>query len=139
MARIGRPLSIVALSSKIAGITVSGGEPFQQPLALEHLLQGVRERTRLSTIVFSGYRMNEIAAMERGRTILSHVDVLIAGRYLPSRHLGERLLGSANQTFHFLTGRYGLREFANVPQAEIEIDVDGRVTVTGVAPPQAWV
>ena len=130
---------IAAGGPDVTGITVSGGEPFQQPLALERLLEGVRARTGLSVIVFSGYRLEEIEAMERGCPILSHVDVLIAGRYVPTRHSGKGLLGSTNQALHFLTGHYGLGEFTEVPQAEIEIDAIGRVTITGVAPPQAWI
>ncbi len=95
----------------------------------------MRARTALSVLVFSGYRLDEILAMERGPAILGHVDVLIAGRYVPARALGEGLLGSANQTVHFLTDRYGMADIGEVPQAEIQIDALGRIAVTGVAPP----
>ncbi len=115
--------------------SVSGGEPFQQPEAFERLLAEVRARTALSVLVFSGYRLDEILAMERGPAILGHIDVLIAGRYVPARALGEGLLGSANQTVHFLTDRHGMADIGEVPQAEIQIDALGRVAVTGVAPP----
>jgi anaerobic ribonucleoside-triphosphate reductase activating protein len=126
---------IVARQASIAGVTVSGGEPFQQPLALYRLVRGIRERTALSILVFSGYRPAEIRALAEGPSILGLIDVLIAGRYLPSRHLGKGLLGSANQEIHFLTDRHTIAEIVDTPTAEIHIDVQGRVTITGVAPP----
>ena len=46
---------LAAMADHLEGITVSGGEPLQQPRALLALLKRVRAETPLSIIVFTGY------------------------------------------------------------------------------------
>lgn len=51
---------IVSLKDSIEGITISGGEPLEQPGALAELVQKIRETTNFSIIVFTGYEWNEL-------------------------------------------------------------------------------
>jgi anaerobic ribonucleoside-triphosphate reductase activating protein len=125
---------IAARRDAISGLTVSGGEPFQQPAALYRLLHGIGAASDLSILVFSGYRLAQIERMAEGPSILRHVDVLIAGRYLPSRHLATGMLGSTNQHIHLLTDRHSIGDITRTPAAEVRIAADGRVTVTGIDP-----
>ena len=60
--------------------------------------------------------------------------MLIAGRYLPSRHLATGLLGSANQQIHLITDCHTIAEITQTPTSEVRIAADGRVTVTGIDP-----
>lgn len=120
----------------ITGLTISGGEPFQQANALAALVRAVRRDTNLSTIVFSGYRMDEIKRDPRQAQVLADIDVLIAGRYVPHHHHGRNLLGSANQSLHLLSKRYRREDFEQVPPAEIQISPTGVVKLTGVCPPE---
>lgn len=93
----GRPLD---------GVTISGGEPFQQREALHALVHEIRAiQSRLSAdwdiMVYTGYAFDEISADEE---VLRHVDVIIAGPYdatLPK----AALRGSNNQTLHRLSER----------------------------------
>jgi hypothetical protein len=117
----------------IEGLTVSGGEPLQQPEALLDLLARVRT-AGLSTLLFSGYTLGEIENQSVGRAVLDVVDVLVAGRYVQSRHLGQMLLGSANQHIHVLTSRYTLRDLAVVPRCEVVLHEDGSFTLSGIDP-----
>ena len=121
-------------SATVEGLTVTGGEPFQQPQALRDLLKGIKERTVLSVLVFSGYRLDEIRRRPLGEETLRCVDVLVDGRYEAARHHGLGLRGSSNQRVHLLTSRYGLDDIEGVPAGEILIDRQGRVTVSGVDP-----
>lgn len=139
-AGLRRPVSALidetaAAAGQLDGLTISGGEPFRQPQALLALVIGVRARTDLSILVFSGFRRREIEGRALGPDILDHVDVLVAGRYIPSRHQGDGLLGSANQRVHLLTDRHSATDIATTPAAEIIIDAAGQVIVSGVAPP----
>ncbi|MDA8065903.1 MAG: 4Fe-4S single cluster domain-containing protein [Thermaerobacter sp.] len=118
------------------GLTVSGGEPFQQAEGLGALLAGLRYARDFSVIVLTGYTMTELRHIPYASTVLAHADVLIAGRYVAARRRGHGLLGSANKTMHFLTDRYTEADFANLPEAEILVASDGRVVVTGINPPQ---
>ena len=126
---------LVARSAEISGVTISGGEPLQQPDALRALVSGIRARSELSILLFSGYRRTEFESMSDGPTILGHIDVLIAGRYVPSRRVGAGLVGSANQQVHFLTDRYDHSDLHATPPSEVVIDTDGGVTLTGIDPP----
>jgi len=120
---------ILAIPS-IEGVSISGGEPFQQPQALAGLVTLLR-KTTLSTLIFSGYTLAAIRNLPLGPEILAHVDVLVAGPYLQASHLGAGLLGSSNQCLHLLTGRYKPSDFAALPAAELIIHRDGSVTVSG--------
>ena len=125
-----------ARAHHLEGLTVSGGEPFQQRRALATLLARVRAATDLSVLVFTGYTTGELAAMPGAADVLRHVDVLIAGRYDAGRRLATGLRGSANKTVVCLTDRYTESEVDAVPEAEILIDAAGSVVLTGIDPPR---
>ena len=91
----------------IEGVTLSGGEPFQQSLeALGRFLALVRADTRLSVMVYSGYLLDELKADARTRPLLDYIDILVDGPYLQEQDHGELWRGSSNQKIHFLTERY---------------------------------
>ena len=115
---------IEALGDGIEGISVSGGEPLQQPEGLLRLLATLRARTRLSVLLFSGYTIEEIRSRPLGPAVLDHLDVLVDGRFVARRRLARGLRGSANQRIHLLTDRYDRADVESVPEAEIRIEVD---------------
>lgn len=86
------------------GLTISGGDPFEQPAALLTLLKHVRKEFN-DILVYTGFTVEEIyegVAGEEGVECLGLVDVLIDGRYL--KHLNRPdcvLRGSQNQRIHF--------------------------------------
>jgi anaerobic ribonucleoside-triphosphate reductase activating protein len=125
---------IVAQGDAIEGITLSGGEPFQQPQAALALVSAVRARTGLSILIFSGYSIDEIRALPQGPAILTHIDVLVDGRYQAPERLGRGLRGSVNQRIHLLSDRYRVGDVEATPEAEIRIDARGQVVLTGVDP-----
>ncbi len=125
---------LARLAGRIEGVTLSGGEPFQQAEALADLLARLAA-TPLSRLVFTGYTLSEVHALPHGPEALRHVDVLIAGRYVAGRHLGLGLLGSANQQAHLLTPRYSMEDLAEVQPGEVILHADGTVSVSGIAPP----
>ncbi len=120
------------LSGALEGLTLSGGEPLEQLQGLLALLQGVRLESRLSVILFTGWTFEEVGALPQADSLLSCVDLLIAGPYDPRRHLASRLRGSSNQTLHFLTDRYCAADLERVPEAEVLITPAGEVLCTGV-------
>ena len=118
----------------IEGLSISGGEPFQQPEALLELLRLIRSTTPLSTLVFSGYTLAQIRTQPLGPSILEQVDVLIAGPYNYLQPSTAGLLGSANQRIHLLTKRYQPADLSSVARTEVILHRDGTVTVTGIHP-----
>lgn len=128
-----------ARADGVEGLTVVGGEPFEQPEALGALLRGVRSRG-LGTLVFTGWTLSQLRRDPRRAPVLQHVDTLVDGpfdreRPEPEPRAGGRpLVGSTNQTVRHFTSRYadpgcwdsGIR-------AEIRIRADGQTTVVGAA------
>ena len=123
-----------ANSEDIEGVTVSGGEPFQQPDALFALLRSIRRQTSLSILLFSGYTQNELRTIPRSTEILACADVLMAGRYRSSLRSASGLIGSTNKSIVFLTNRYAMTDFSAVPEAEVWIGSDGQVQLSGIDP-----
>jgi len=119
----------------IEGITISGGEPLEQPAGLSALLRGVKERTDLSVILFSGHTLAEIERMPHADSVPAMVDVLVAGRFVEALRLPHGLRGSSNQTIHLLSDRYDIHQVEESPVGEISIDQSGVMSVTGVDPP----
>jgi len=120
-------------SANVDGLTLSGGEPMQQPEAAYWLLDGARD-ANLSTLMFSGYTIDEIRQLPRGPEILDRLDVLVDGRYVAAERLGKGLRGSTNQVIHLLTDRYTRGEVEGTPVAEVVISPSGVVSLTGVDP-----
>jgi anaerobic ribonucleoside-triphosphate reductase activating protein len=117
----------------ISGLTLSGGEPLQQPDAALALLDAARQ-LGLSTLAFSGYTIDEIRALPGGPDVLARLDVLIDGRYVARDRLATGLRGSANQRIQLLTERHSRAEVEATPVAEIRIGRTGDVILTGVDP-----
>lgn len=124
----------ILAAPEIEGVTISGGEPFQQPAALEQLLAQVRAESLLSTLVFTGFTLAELRSIPDSARILSSVDVLLTGRYRNDMRVASGLKGSANKEFHFLTDRYTASDMPEIPESEILIDAEGNVVVTGISP-----
>ena len=122
-----------AASTGIEGLSLSGGEPLQQPDTARTLLDAARA-LGLTTLAFSGYSLDEIRALPGGPAVLARLDVLIAGRYVARERLAIGLRGSANQRIQLLTDRYARRDVENTPVAEIRIGPTGDVVLTGVDP-----
>lgn len=115
------------------GITISGGEPFEQAKACAILAETVRATGR-SVVVFTGYsalRLRFSPQPEVQRLFMA-IDLLIAGPYVESQKTdGTFWRASRNQTVHVLTDR--LAHFM-IPYAlsnpTVEVKVDGRVFET---------
>ncbi|MDR1934135.1 MAG: radical SAM protein [Candidatus Accumulibacter sp.] len=87
-------------SAGVDGVTLSGGEPFDQPRALGALLDGLarwRQRARLSLdlLCYSGYPLKTLRAHHAA--LLQKLDALIPEPYVDALPEGGSWRGSANQ------------------------------------------
>lgn len=132
---VGDLLADVLAEPGIEGVTLTGGEPLEQPEAVAAFCAELRARTDLGVIVLTGFTRAEIEA-DPGRTAaVADTDLVVAGRYNRRRPLGVGLRGSANKIYWDRTGRYGPTELGPVPEMEVIIGQDGMVTVTGMVAP----
>ena len=130
---------LIELGDGVEGITISGGEPLQQPAVLLAFLSRVRPETKLSILLFTGYTWEEVQELPGASEVLSSIDVLIAGRYEYVQRLACGLRGSANKTIHLLSDRYRLGDLQSTPPAEVIITERGEVIVSGIDVPRSWV
>ncbi len=124
-------LKMIQNETKIEGITISGGEPFEQPKELYEITKLIREETKLSQIVYSGYTINEIQKQGEMNIVLSNIDVLIDGRFNSGELSKNGSKGSANQKHHFLTTCYSLNDFRQQNGLEYHFENNGTVVLTG--------
>jgi anaerobic ribonucleoside-triphosphate reductase activating protein len=117
----------------IEGISLLGGEPFEQAEGLAELAAQARA-LGLSVMVYSGYTRAELEAREDAATrrLLALTDVLVDGRYVASeRDEARRWVGSRNQVVHHLTDRYAQdARFGAANEIEIRLE-HGQVLVNG--------
>jgi anaerobic ribonucleoside-triphosphate reductase activating protein len=123
---------VAAQAGNIDGVTLTGGEPLQQPAAVAAFCGELRARADLGIIVLSGYSRTEIEADPARLAAVAHADMIIAGRYNTRLHLGTGLRGSSNKEYWARTGRYRADDFAAVPDLEIAVAPDGTITVSGM-------
>lgn len=118
------------------GITISGGEPFEQAPACATLASCVRA-TGQSVVVFTGYEFDYLqrCTMPVAKKLLASIDLLIAGPYVPQlASQGDLWRASTNQTIHLLTDR--LRKAVGAISLRdplVEVHADGRaMLMTGL-------
>ena len=124
---------------EIEGITLSGGEPFEQDMqAMFDLLNRLRRQSSLSVMVYSGYLLTELQADPEKSRLLPLLDILVDGPYRHELNDGSLWKGSSNQTIHFLSDRYSsmtdqIRNRKGRP-LEIQVTADMKLDLTGIPP-----
>ncbi len=106
------------------GLTISGGEPFQQTIALAALLRRLRPYFPDDVLVYTGYEQTEI--QEDLATLPGLIDLLMTGRYVREEPQTLPFRGSDNQTLFALTdaGRARMSQFnQGVPVSGLELDL----------------
>jgi anaerobic ribonucleoside-triphosphate reductase activating protein len=129
---------VAAVRAEIEGVTLLGGEPFDQADGLGSFARGVRD-LGLSVVAFTGYTLDELRSRRDPAThdLLAAVDLLVDGRYDATRPEAERLwVGSRNQRFHYLTPRYTAAVERPGPEdplrtVEVRVGADGRLSANG--------
>ena len=117
----------------VEGITLLGGEPFAHAEAGLALARECRKRN-LSTMVFSGYILEELLAWSKPQVteLIALTDILVDGPYERDKPDTERRwIGSTNQRIHFLSERYSLDEqWRKKNTLEIRV-IGSEITING--------
>lgn len=127
---------------KIEGVTLSGGEPFEQNLEeLNEFLGILRKSGELSVVCYTGNMLEDLETKQDVpllKSIISNIDILIDGNYVEELNDGSVWRGSSNQKFHFLSSRYNhLKESVDsLKDRKIEIIFDSNsvIRITGIPP-----
>lgn len=129
----------------VDGVTISGGEPFDQPDALLALLKALRQWLASLTaqdgkqrdiLCYSGYPWKRLRASHQD--ILALLDVVIPEPYIENRAVAS-LRGSNNQTIECLTD-LGRDRYANnqptMSQKRFQLLVDGDHVMWAIGIPE---
>lgn len=100
----------------VEGITITGGEPFDQNCESLDVVLAAIKSTGLSVMAYTGYHLEEIERDSDKNKLLKYIDILVDGPYMEDQNHGEKWRGSANQRIHFLTDVYS--KFANIVEKE---------------------
>lgn len=119
------------------GITISGGEPFDQRDALFELLTELKKRTRADILVFTGYPWTAIS--EKVASSPSLIDAIVTGPFLIDEAQTLALRGSDNQELHLITplGRARFKSFDRPTDErdrsfDVMFDGNGDVWLAGI-------
>lgn len=118
------------------GLTVSGGEPFEQPEALRALLVGWRALSPTPVLTFTGLEFDGVRDWLREHPDL--IDALITGPYRRDLSQTLALRGSDNQCLHVLTPEgasfeaYNRQRGAEDRRLDVMFDADGGAWFAGI-------
>lgn len=98
--------TVLELGVEADGLTISGGEPLQQPTELADLLRGVRASNTArergwDILMFTGLEVAEWDDHQRAAADL--VDAVVAGRYRTAEPGADMLRASGNQELRLLS------------------------------------
>ena len=115
------------------GVTISGGEPFDQPLALGGLLQALRAWRRKDALDFdilcySGYPLKTLE--RKYPKTLALLDAIVPEPYANALPLGPVWRGSSNQPLVLLSDR-GRARYAKYVSMAADADKRMQVAVEG--------
>ena len=127
---IDRILEMIQSYPQLEGITILGGEPFEQVEGVYDLIMKVKE-TDLTVMLYTGFELNEFT--EKMAECYENSDIVIAGRYRHElRDAGLLWRGSTNQIIESPTQRYDVDEFEEAQEVEIQVNHDtGEIIITG--------
>ncbi|TMO56522.1 4Fe-4S single cluster domain-containing protein [Pseudoalteromonas aurantia] len=129
-------LKKIIKTPNISGVTILGGEPFQQAENTLWLLEKLKKVGNLTSIIYSGYTQREL--IERGfwSTIDNNADLIITGRYQQDkRDTSLYLRGSTNQKLIYTSNTQLKREDEQGDIIEIIIDEFAKSTILGYPDP----
>ena len=121
----------------IDGITISGGEPFDQFEALLAIVVQLRKKTKVDILVYTGYSVEDIT--EQLQQIKPYIDVLISDPFQRQSSQTLRLRGSDNQRLHCFSSQ-AIEKFAYYQQTvttkdkvlDVMFDAEGVVWFAGI-------
>jgi anaerobic ribonucleoside-triphosphate reductase activating protein len=119
----------LAISNGDEGLTILGGEPLQQPVAILELIKKAKFKD-LGVFLYTGYDLDELSGESLKCVELS--DIVVYGRYVEKlRDINLRWRGSSNQNVLFQTRRYEKYNFVEDNEVQVTLNEDGTISILG--------
>ncbi len=98
--------NMALMADDFDGITISGGEPFEQYEQLIAFLHLIKLKTRLHIYCFTGYDLSELEELYPDQLYMKYIDQIMTGRFEQDKWSEDNLRGSSNQKlYNFQNGR----------------------------------
>jgi len=116
------------------GITITGGEPFQQYRQLIAFCAYLKQQTSLEVYVFSGYYLEELYELYPDKLFLKYIDQLMDGRYVKEKHDNKNVKGSYNQTLYLFQNGDAIKQKMSFASDKfgLKVDNDMQVYMSGI-------
>jgi len=111
---------------EVSGITVSGGEPLDQPAVVSKLVQAFREVNQGTALLFSGYHLAAIKKSPERAEALLQFDAAIAGPYIADPNQIWK-----NKQLLLLTNRISADELAPERKMEVSLHQEQTIVISG--------
>ena len=80
----------------IEGVTISGGDPFEQSIELLSLCKAIKKEFNLNIWIYTGYYIEDLNEMQK--EVLKYADILVDGPFIDSLTVdAKKFTGSNNQ------------------------------------------
>lgn len=118
------------------GLTISGGEPFDQEDGLLELVRLFADRYTRDILIFTGYTLDELHKMNSAaiEEVLKYTAVLIDGEYMESKNEGIGLRGSTNQNIHVFRYEERYQDLTHCKRDIQCVFTDNRLWMIGILP-----
>lgn len=125
---------LIQIQDGYDGITVSGGEPFQQYPELIAFLHLIKTKTRLNVHCFTGYCLDELYVLFPDKLFLRYIDTLVDARYIEEEHDDNHIRGSLNQTIYSIKEGVPVKNNSFMPSAKwsLKVSEDNDIYMAGI-------
>ena len=120
-------------NNNITGVTILGGEPFDQADTLSIFLQEIK-KLNLNVLAFSGYYYEQLLQRGVNTEIFDYIDLLIEGPFEQDLlDLSRPWVGSSNQKYRFLTDEWDESIFTTYTnKVEVRVNANGTIEINGM-------
>lgn len=113
---------------QVTGLTVSGGEPLEQPEAVHALMTSFRNAHPGTVLLFTGFSLDAIMRAESAKKAVLAADAVLSGPYVAGSD--AQSIWNRKQLF-VITGRISPYELAPERALEITADKSNRFVISG--------
>lgn len=116
------------------GLTVSGGEPFDQPEGVLELVRWFRQRYSDDILLYTGYTLQQLQDRRQPQTeeLLRAAAAIVDGPYLEQEDDGRGLRGSANQRLYVFRHPERYAGFLQAERKQQAFSTGGRIVMVGI-------
>lgn len=129
--KIAKKIVEVCYKNQCEGISITGGEPFQQSNALSQFTDIIR-KSGLTIVCFTGYQYETLVKSKNKNIekLLSNIDILIAGPFKENNFYKRTWFDDPDKEIVFLSKKYS--ENILYPAKSVEMIVKGnKIAITG--------